>query len=116
MKRFLGGFFVGISVCLAFSFTNPYIFKTRFNHGRNKYLDDLYYSSPREGKMTEWLYSVEELPLSYRKSLCKQLEECAETFLIAYIGVSVTNQDELVSLINRHIPIKQIVENKGSKK
>lgn len=116
MKKMLVGFFAGMAVCVAFCLSNSYVYKTRFNHGREKLLDDLYYSCPREGRMTEWLYFVEGLPISYRTSLCKQLEECTETFLIAYIGVSVTNQDEFVSLLNRCVPIKQIVENIGCEK
>lgn len=110
MKFFFMGCVVGFAVCVAccIAYTAAMVEINR-NQEKNEYLDRLYFSEPREGNMAEWLYLVEELPPAERILLCEQLERSAETFLIAYIGVSVTNQDMFVSLMDRYIPIKKLV-------
>jgi len=109
MKFFFMGCVVGFAVCVACCIAYTAMVEINRNQEKNEYLDRLYFSEPREGNMTEWLCLVEELPTAERILLCEQLERSAETFLIAYIGVSVTNQDMFVSLMDRYMPIKKLV-------
>ena len=102
MKNFILGLFVGAVACVV-------VLRFQCNQSLNL-LNQLYFTQPRDGCLEEWIYSVDKLLPAERNLVCENLGKCTETFLLAYLGVNITNHTEFVRLVDRYSPIKKVLE------